>query len=385
MIKISIHQWPCFPAKLFLTGEGFSVGYPGYRCAFNSSFFILILILAILSPQFTGVRAEALTESQTSAQSGSENPSENAEGKNKKSDESPEDKRRRELTEQYEPEIAEAIIAKTVIKGMTFKQVLLIRGAPKGKEVIPPDAELWRYPDGEIAFSAGRVSYVGLSTKIDTVRPASPGNRATEVQGTGNQPPTDSSSPVPHPSVKVGDSYIYESRDPANIEPLITTKRTVTSIDNEIVLSMVVVNNKNAKPRKLYFNRDWNLVRSRNADNSGLDYSPPIKYYEFPLLSGKKWQQTSTETDIKTGKTRTHKVTGVVGDWEEISVPAGNFRAIKVILETEVINSATGQRMGGSDISWYVPEIRRSVKSITKDQNGKGRVLQLMSYQLAGQ
>ncbi|MBK8638395.1 MAG: hypothetical protein IPN92_08940 [Chromatiaceae bacterium] len=314
-----------------------------------------------------------------------EAPPEDTEGQSKKADESPADKRRRELTEQHGPEIAEAIIARTVINGMTFEQVLMIRGTPTGKQVIPPDAELWRYPDGEIAFSAGRTSYVGLSGKKDTARPVSGGAQGTWGQDTGNKPPADSSLTIPRPSVRVGDSYVYETRDPANVEPLITTKRTVTTADKEIVLSTVALNSKNAKTRRLYFDRDWNLVRSRNADNSGLDYSPPIKYYDFPLYPGKKWQQVSTETDIKSGKIRMHTISGIVGDWEDVAVPAGNFRAMRVSLETEVFDSATGEKTRGTDISWYVPEVRRSVKSITSGKDGKSKIIQLMSYQLSAQ
>jgi hypothetical protein len=276
-------------------------------------------------------------------------------------------------------------MAGSVIKDMTVEQVLLFRGAPIGKQVIPPDAELWRYANGEVAFSAGKVSYVGFSTNSDTPRPTSPGGVSAPGQMPAIEPPIGSGSGVPRPAVRVGDSYIYESRDPANIEPTITTKRTVTSTDNGIVLSTLSINSKNAKTRKLYFDREWNLLRSRNADNSGLDYSPPVKYYAFPLFPGKTWQQNSTEYDIKTGKIRTHTISGVVGDWEEVSVPAGSFRAIRVSLETEVFDSATGERTVGTDISWYVPGVRRSVKSMTSGKDGKRKVLQLMWYQLADQ
>jgi hypothetical protein len=74
--------------------------------------------------------------------------------------ESPEDTRRRELTAKYGAEIAEAILAGTVVSGMTMEQVLLVRGDPTHKEVIPPDMELWHYPTSEVAFQNGKVSYV---------------------------------------------------------------------------------------------------------------------------------------------------------------------------------------------------------------------------------
>ena len=82
-------------------------------------------------------------------------------------DESPEQARRRELVEKHGAEAADAILTGVVLKEMTTEQVLLARGTPERKEVIPPDAELWHYPAGEVAFSNGKVTYVGLRAKSE--------------------------------------------------------------------------------------------------------------------------------------------------------------------------------------------------------------------------
>ena len=50
-----------------------------------------------------------------------------------------------------------------MLRGMSMEQVMAARGAPTAVEVIPPDAQLWRYAEGEIAFSSGRVTYVSLT------------------------------------------------------------------------------------------------------------------------------------------------------------------------------------------------------------------------------
>jgi hypothetical protein len=64
-------------------------------------------------------------------------------------------------------EKADQIIEKTaapgtVLKGMTMDKVLAARGVPIRKEAIPPDAELWYYHEGDVAFAGGKVSYVGI-------------------------------------------------------------------------------------------------------------------------------------------------------------------------------------------------------------------------------
>ncbi len=45
-----------------------------------------------------------------------------------------------------------------------MEQVVSARGEPTRKDLIPPDAELWHYADGEVAFSQGKVSYADLET-----------------------------------------------------------------------------------------------------------------------------------------------------------------------------------------------------------------------------
>jgi len=72
--------------------------------------------------------------------------------------------------------IADAVRAGRVLEGMTRDQVLSARGAALREEVIPPDAELWHYSEGEVAFSQGRVTYVDLDASQG--KPAAPSTPA---------------------------------------------------------------------------------------------------------------------------------------------------------------------------------------------------------------
>lgn len=293
----------------------------------------------------------------------------------------------------------EVVIAGMVVKDMTTEQVILSIGAPMTKVTISPDVELWKYPEGDIAISGGKVSYAGFTERKKDSKSSPPVEVMNEpvqkipdtvqskpIAQYNPEPPRSNSQPNPPvqtPTVKEGDSYIFETKDPEDPKSAIMTKRTVDSVGTTIKLSTININNKKAKSRYLTYDRDWNLISTRNADKGGLDYSPPLKYYDFPLIPGKNWDQSSLETDIKSGKTRTHTFTGVVEGWENVSVPAGNFRAIKVSLQTEVIDNDTGEIILGTDDSWFVPEIGRSVKSITSGKDGQKRIIQLMSYDLA--
>jgi hypothetical protein len=183
-----------------------------------------------------------------------------------------------------------------------------------------------------------------------------------------------SGDPVQLPAIKAGDTYIIESLYPDTPALSSTTERTVVAVNaNTITVLTKNVQSKTNKVKTLQFTSEWNLLSSRNPDGSGLDYAPPLQYFAFPLYSGKTWQQKSRETNMKTGAVREHTVSGTVGEWEEVSVPAGTFRALKITLHTELYDPATEQKSLGTDISWYAPEMRRSVKSIITSQNFQGQ------------
>ena len=52
---------------------------------------------------------------------------------------------------------------------------------------------------------------------------------------------------------------------------------------------------------------------------------------------------------------------GLVGNWEEVTVPAGRFQGIKITVNTEHKNG--NDVVSTEDISWYVPEVRRTVRT----------------------
>ncbi|MGI8427148.1 MAG: methane monooxygenase/ammonia monooxygenase subunit B [Actinomycetota bacterium] len=177
------------------------------------------------------------------------------------------------------------------------------------------------------------------------------------------------------PDLRVGDTYLVDSQYPNNAKLNNMTERKVVSvIDGGVTVASRNVKSRSGQSRMLRYTQEWNLVSSRNADGSGLDYSPPLKYFEFPLYPGKSWRQTSRETNVKTGATRDFTLSATVGEWENISVPAGTFRAIKITTQSEIVDSVSGQRSTGTDVSWYAPDIRRSVRSVITSRNMQGDV-----------
>jgi hypothetical protein len=189
------------------------------------------------------------------------------------------------------------------------------------------------------------------------------------------------------PNTQLGDTYIIEYQYPDNLKPSYSTERKVVSVgEGKLTVATRTVKSKTGKARTLQFTSEWNLLSSRNPDGSGFDYSPPLQYFAFPLYPGKTWQQRSRETNMQTGAVREHTLSATVGEWEDISVPAGTFRALKITLQTELLDPSTGATSTGTDISWYAPNMRRSVRSemISRDFQGQQerQVIQLMKHDL---
>lgn len=206
-------------------------------------------------------------------------------------------------------------------------------------------------------------------------------NVINSTQSTSNSSSTDV---ILSPTVKVGDTYTYETLD--MIEPKlnnITTREVIDVNSNGFV--MTFVNAKSKYKRRLFYDNNMNLLSIRSGKNDGVNYSPALQYFKFPMKSGDSWSSTIIETNIKTGKTRTHKLNGSVGGLEQITVQSGTFQAFRITIQSELKDS--DQISTGQDISWYSPDARRSVMTESKSRDSMGNIghrrISLISYHLA--
>jgi hypothetical protein len=177
------------------------------------------------------------------------------------------------------------------------------------------------------------------------------------------------------PNINIGDRYTYETEatDSNGKVTTSTSIREVTAIDGDRV-TVTATGGKSGKVRTLIYDRSWNIVETGTSPNLGVIYSPAIKYFDFPLTVGKKWTNTSTETDKKTGKTRQHIVNGEVIGWDNYltgTYQGKKLDALKIRLETEVLDGE--KKSTGIDTSWYIPAIGRTGKSEIQGEDAEGR------------
>lgn len=187
------------------------------------------------------------------------------------------------------------------------------------------------------------------------------------------------SEPVGAPSVKEGDSWTFARSDKMDRTRAAKYSVTVKSVSADGYVTFVQPIEGTMEAREDRFTKDGNPV-----EFEGFKYQPFVGIYDFPLSAGKQWESKYTwwspTANAQLSGTRRAKVAG----WETVKTPAGEFKALKITAETQIM----GRSGYGSSIqitSWYAPEVRRVVRTETKGFGAAARdeVLELVGFKLA--
>ena len=98
-------------------------------------------------------------------------------------------------------------------------------------------------------------------------------------------------------------------------------------------------------------------------DRAGGRLEPALQLLPFPLEEGRRWRQSVTRVDPVQKQQRQVTVYGKVEGWETVKVPAGEFRALKVVREMFLgdHDPFRGQTRL-TEHEWYVPELKHWAK-----------------------
>jgi hypothetical protein len=103
------------------------------------------------------------------------------------------------------------------------------------------------------------------------------------------------------------------------------------------------------------------LLSGRLSDRVRGTFRPGLQLLPFPLVEGKTWSQTLTRSD--SGRERTVTLRGKVLGWETVKVPAGEFRALKVVRELDLGDEETFRtQTRRTEYEWYVPELKSAAR-----------------------
>jgi hypothetical protein len=176
--------------------------------------------------------------------------------------------------------------------------------------------------------------------------------------------------PIERPHVKVGDRWTYQRVNYA-------ARKAGSRYELEVVFSdrgvIQVVSTQKSKQEELdtTYTADWNAVSTATRV-----FYPHTGWFKFPMQVGDQYKAAYDTVIAKQNiKARNERQVSVVG-WEDVFVPAGKFRALKVVAEGRFQRVETSSVSGLSrNVIWYVPEIKRWVKLTLENRpdGGKGR------------
>ena len=200
------------------------------------------------------------------------------------------------------------------------------------------------------------------------------------------------------PSVKTGDTWTYRSTTERGSSGWSQTDEeiTVTRVTSTAIFIATKAVGSTQPAKEIIVGPDWSRMRDVNGKETVVN-----RPLAFPLADGKSWDVTYEEQNPnKNHKSEKFDNHFVVVGYETVEVPAGKFRALKIESEghweaqiapgqSVVQGAQTGQ--GGATVVtqvqntserntsgrlykafWYVPEVKRWVKSVEEYYSSGG-------------
>jgi len=165
------------------------------------------------------------------------------------------------------------------------------------------------------------------------------------------------------PDVKVGDRWLYHRVDPRDQKPRGTRDERVTFANAQAIHTVVAIYGAEGETDATY-SSSWNGVSSFD----GGVITPDSGSLHFPLHPGDRYPANFENRRPRRGSFHVvHERTASVIGWEDVVVPAGHFRALKIEIEGKFRRLDSGATGTTRTVFWYAPIAKRWVKSTYED------------------
>ena len=170
--------------------------------------------------------------------------------------------------------------------------------------------------------------------------------------------------PVARPEIRVGDRWSFRRIDKITNRTMYDYDSRVSFVGPNVIIVVTGVRGKEGVDDS-HWTPEWNPMLVL-----GNVITPHGGWFKFPLAVGATHDIAYTAQRPNQEFKNERKTT--VAGWEEISVPAGKFRALK--LEIKGVWQSLTWRGGGTDMTtiWYVPEVKRWVRLDTESSWSSG-------------
>ena len=170
-------------------------------------------------------------------------------------------------------------------------------------------------------------------------------------------------APVAKPDVRVGDRWVYRHTDRRMKPPTAIFEIRVSFVDARAIHA-VVEPQGGKRESDATWTRDWNNVVA--VDEGVFEIEKAM--LQFPFTPGQQYQAAWDIRRPRAGAfhVRHERTVKVVG-WEEVEVPAGKFRALKILAEGTYRRIDKPFSDKARNTYWYVPQVKRWVKTVYWD------------------
>jgi len=181
--------------------------------------------------------------------------------------------------------------------------------------------------------------------------------------------PADSAAPAP--AFKPGMAWSYDQHDETSGRQLGAVRvEILTAAANRVTVTRAPAD---AAPAKELWDAagNWDRIGPQGCGwlarlgATDVDFVPALTLYRFPLDAGNNWVDSIEAIDPATGRKTLVKIFAKAISWDDVTVPAGKFRALKVRrLIAPEDGDATRSPTTVTLIDWYAPQVSGTVRRI---------------------
>jgi hypothetical protein len=166
------------------------------------------------------------------------------------------------------------------------------------------------------------------------------------------------SSDKANDGVRVGDRWVYDTRDEVSQYPKDTYTQIVTEVSKDQIVASVTVRGKNGAVL-IIFNRDWGVI-----DNVIWKFKPDNgQGLPATLAVGKEWRSQYEAKNTQNGTNLKGSISSKVTAQETISTSAGTFDTFKIERQLQELNTADPSKSYEIHIvTWFAPLINHWVR-----------------------
>lgn len=170
-------------------------------------------------------------------------------------------------------------------------------------------------------------------------------------------------APVAKPNVKVDDRWVYRRTDRRMKPPTAIYEIRVSFVDSRVIHAVVEQQGRRRETDATW-TPEWNAVVAPDEGVVELEKG----MFQFPLSPGRQYPAAWEIRRPRAGAfhVRHERKVAVVG-WEDIEVPAGKFRALKVQADGHFRRFDKLASDEARNTYWYVPQVKRWVKHVYQD------------------